>query len=105
MAARRKPFSPAKLSEMRERISATLLLKRLQDHVVGDAELSATQIKAAEILLKKCMPDLSAVEHSGEIEHKRLEEMTDAELLAIASRGRRAVSGAEVGEAESARVH
>jgi hypothetical protein len=28
--------------------------------------MSATQIKAAEILLRKVAPDLKAVEHSGE---------------------------------------
>ena len=28
--------------------------------------MSATQVQAANILLKKVMPDLAAVEHSGE---------------------------------------
>lgn len=50
----------------REKIRTTQLVKRLQDHVDGEVELSATQIKAAEILIKKTLPDLKAVEHTGE---------------------------------------
>lgn len=51
---------------MRARIQATLLLKKMQDHALGECEMSATQIRAAEVLLKKTMPDLSAVELSGD---------------------------------------
>jgi hypothetical protein len=42
----------------RERIRATLLVERLQAHAMGELELTATQIRAAEILLRKCVPDL-----------------------------------------------
>lgn len=42
-----------------------MLVKRLTDHVVGKQEMSQTQLKAAEILLKKSLPDLAAVELSG----------------------------------------
>jgi hypothetical protein len=45
-----------------------MLINRLQDHVNGTVELSATQVTAALGLLKKTAPDLSAVEHSGEVE-------------------------------------
>lgn len=55
-----------------------MLAKRLRDHALGRNEMSATQIKAAEILLRKAWPDLKAVEHSGEINHAH--QMTDAEL-------------------------
>jgi hypothetical protein len=53
-------------ARFRARIRAGMLRKRLQDHALGLAELSATQIRAAEILLKKCVPDLSAAEITGE---------------------------------------
>jgi hypothetical protein len=33
--------------------------------VFKDAEVSATQMKAIEILLRKRLPDLQAIEHSG----------------------------------------
>ena len=63
MAARnRKGLSEA----TRKRIQTTMLVKRLEDHVVGECELSSTQIRAAEILLKKTLPDLSSVEMTGE---------------------------------------
>ena len=29
--------------------------------------MSATQVQAAQILLRKVMPDLAAIEHSGEV--------------------------------------
>lgn len=43
----------------REKIKASMLLNRLQDHVEGKVEMTSTQIRAAEILLKKCLPDLT----------------------------------------------
>lgn len=49
-----------------ERLSARIksgkILKRLQDHVFGITELSQTQIRAAQILLNKVMPDIKAIE-------------------------------------------
>lgn len=66
MAARVKPLSKPKLDEMRRRIKATLLLKALEDHVLSGAEMKASQIRAAETLLRKVVPDLSAVQVTGE---------------------------------------
>jgi len=43
----------------REKIKSTQILNRLQNHVIGKNEMSATQVRAAEILLKKTLPDLS----------------------------------------------
>ncbi len=53
----------------REKIRTTQLLNRLQDHVFGKVELSPTQVRSAEILLKKSMPDLSASDNKTEITH------------------------------------
>lgn len=44
-----------------------MLVRRLKNHVLGKIDMSPTQLKAAEILLKKALPDLSAIEHSGEV--------------------------------------
>jgi hypothetical protein len=49
----------------RERIRTSMLINRLQDHVFNDTEMSQTQIRAVEILLKKVAPDLSAAELTG----------------------------------------
>lgn len=56
--------------EWRDRIKVGVLLNRLMNHAVGEIEMSNTQIKAAEILLRKKIPDLAAVAHSGEVTHK-----------------------------------
>jgi hypothetical protein len=52
-------------TEWRKRIQTGVILKRLEDHVVGKQELTATQISAANILLRKSIPDLSATELTG----------------------------------------
>lgn len=71
MAARKnkgtvdKPWSDT----TRERIQTSMLLNRLSDHVVGKVEMKTTQVRAADILLKKVLPDLSSVELSGDKEN------------------------------------
>lgn len=54
---------------VRDRIRASMLEKRLISHALGEIELSATQIRAIEILFRKVLPDLAQVEHSGEFTH------------------------------------
>ena len=54
---------------VRDKIQANHLINRLENHALGEIELSPTQIKAIEILLRKTLPDLSAVEHSGDEEN------------------------------------
>jgi len=43
---------------VREKIRASQLINRLQNHVLGKVELSATQVSAGLGLLRKCVPDL-----------------------------------------------
>lgn len=47
--------------DVRKKIQASQLLNRLTDHAFGEVELSQSQIKAIEILLRKSLPDLSSV--------------------------------------------
>jgi hypothetical protein len=62
MAARKR----IGLSEnTRERIRTTMLVKRLEDHVLGECELSQTQISAIRMLLDRTLPVLSSVEVTG----------------------------------------
>ena len=53
----------------RARIEVSKLVNQLQMHVIGDVELSASQVSAANILLKKVLPDQTEnkTEHSGEV--------------------------------------
>lgn len=55
--------------EVRAKIQASQLINRLTNHALGDLDLSATQIRAIEILLKKSIPDLSSVELTGDAEN------------------------------------
>jgi len=50
---------------VRQRIQTSQLINRLNNHVHGKCEMSQTQIRAAEILLKKALPDLQSTELTG----------------------------------------
>ena len=52
--------------ETRLKIQTSQLLNRLQNHVLNDDEMSSTQLRAAEVLLRKALPDLSQVEMTGD---------------------------------------
>lgn len=51
--------------EVRTKIQTSQLINRLTNHAFGELELSNTQLRAIEILLKKSLPDLSQVELTG----------------------------------------
>lgn len=74
----------------RVKIRNSNILNALIEHVEGKREMSATQVTAGLGLLRKCLPDLSAVEHSGEVgvTHKKAQDMSEDELLAIATGSR-----------------
>lgn len=60
MAARRNKLTLG--DEWRARIQTSMLINRLEDHILNKIRLEATQIKAIEILLRKVAPDLSHVD-------------------------------------------
>lgn len=70
MAANIRRWKPERV---RQKIRASMLARRLQKFALGEKEqgaevkLSMAEIKAIEILLRKTVPDLTAVEHSGEV--------------------------------------
>lgn len=74
------------IEETRKKVQTSQLINRLQDHVVGKVDMSPTQVRAAEILLRKSLPDLSAVEHSGEVT-TRPSELSDDALARIIGTG------------------
>ncbi len=45
---------------LRQKIKAEQIIECLAAHVKGKAEMTATQIRAAEILLRKCLPDMAS---------------------------------------------
>ncbi len=50
----------------RAKIRASQLVNRLNSHIFKNVEISASQLKAIEILLKKSLPDLASVELTGD---------------------------------------
>lgn len=63
MAARvNKPFHEEKTKDL---IRASQLLNRLTQCANGEIELSPAQIQAAKIVIGKAIPDLKAMELSG----------------------------------------
>jgi hypothetical protein len=98
---RRRPHSEV----VRDRIRASGIIARLVKHVFGEIELSATQVRSAEILLKKVVPDLKQIEHTGAIEYRNVRDLTDAELIAIAARGLARADDEAQGADESRSVH
>ena len=45
--------------DMRSKINVLALIEALERHVLGEKEMTATQVNAALALLKKTLPDLS----------------------------------------------
>jgi hypothetical protein len=57
--------SPARAEMWRAGVRIGLIRNRLMKHFLGELELTTTQLKAAEILISKTLPNLAAVEHTG----------------------------------------
>jgi hypothetical protein len=63
MAARKRKITLS--DDWKAKIKASQLVNRLYDHALGENEMNATQIKAAQIVLNKLVPDLNRSELSG----------------------------------------
>ena len=79
MAAR---ISKTLTEEWKRKIQASNLITHLGKCAVGEIEMTSQQIKAAEILLKKVMPDLKSVDMSANVNSSVVLTLskTDAEL-------------------------
>lgn len=54
------------MEQWRGKIQVGNLLTRLQKHAKGEVDMTPTQVKAVEILLRKAVPDLKAIEITGD---------------------------------------
>jgi hypothetical protein len=54
----------------RAKIQASQIVNRLISFVKGEVSLDPAQVTAAVHLMKKVLPDVSFVEHAGEISHR-----------------------------------
>lgn len=65
MARRKQAFHP---DEVKAKIQASQLINRLTKHALSDEPImDSSQVTAATRLLNKVVPDMKAVEHSGEV--------------------------------------
>jgi hypothetical protein len=102
MAARLTKWTP---EIVRQRIKTAHIVQRMQKHISGKLEMSATQVRACEILLRKTLPDQSSIAHTGQIEMVKPDELTDSQLAHIASSGSPGVIEPKGSQKESGSVH
>src|SRR5262245_45664154 len=72
MAKRKTLFHP---DCVREKICTSQLINRLEKCAFGEISLTITQLRAIEILLRKSIPDLAAVEIKSEQTHRYVVEV------------------------------
>lgn len=78
---KRASLSPAYADAVRARIRAGGIVKRLEDHILGKVEMSASQVSAALGLLRKVVPDLAVTAITGPNGGPvQVENVTDLEL-------------------------
>jgi hypothetical protein len=63
-----RPVGTPHSERARENIRVSVIIKRLHDHLEGKLEMSASQVRAAEILLRKTVPDLSVIDGNLSVE-------------------------------------
>lgn len=59
-------LNPHHSDMVRQKIQASVLIDRLTKHASGELEMTATQIRAAEILLDRSVAKLSQIQHTGD---------------------------------------
>jgi len=68
------------IEEAWQEIRTTQLINCLQDHALGEVEMTLSQVSAVSILLKKAVPDLTAVTQTLKNERPRAEIQFEAAL-------------------------
>ena len=103
--------SPTYAAKVRARIKAAGIVQLLQKHVVGEREMSRTQIQAAVALLRKVVPDLHTVDgtmehnHTGRVEVQDITNVDAARYVAFAmAQGAAAVQRAKQSGNEAAKL-
>ena len=84
MAARGRPAGFIMDDSHRAKIANSQILKRLIEHVEGKTNMTRTQVTAGIALLKKVMPDMQTIQHTGtgpagEVLFKTIYEGNDAD--------------------------
>jgi len=81
-----RPMNKLHQDDVRKKIQASQLINVLQNHALnGDDDISASRMKAIEILLRKSMPDLNAITIGGD-EDNPLQTVTRIELVPMSKK-------------------
>jgi hypothetical protein len=73
----RLPGGRFKPDSVREKIRAAQLINRLQAHIFDGLELSMSQVRAIEILLRKSVPDLTKTEVQADATHRYVVQLPE----------------------------
>lgn len=66
-----RPLGKRHQEDVRNKIQASTIIQKFQSAFNGEIELSQVQVNIGKALLDKALPDLKAIEHSGEVETTR----------------------------------
>jgi hypothetical protein len=61
-----REYSSDTIARLRRSIRGQAIIARLMGHIIGTVELSTSQVHAAQVLLRKIIPDLNSVEVSAQ---------------------------------------
>jgi hypothetical protein len=70
----------------RAKIQTSQLINRLTAHALGEVEMSTSQVRAAEVLIRKTLPDLSAVDMNHDATDDLLQRIEEARQRVAAAR-------------------
>lgn len=102
MGRRHKQWTP---DVVRQRIQTAQLINRLQGCALGEIDMTPAQLKSAEILLRKALPDLQSIEHTGEVAVSDVRELSREILLNIAAGGSVGAAPADGCSGDPAELH
>lgn len=71
MAGAGRPLGKRHQDEVRAKIKCSAIITRLMAGFNGEVDLTQVQVNIGKALLDKSLPDLKAIEHSGEIDTSR----------------------------------
>ena len=92
-------------TQTRDGIQTSMILRRVQAHALGTLEMTVTQLRAAEILLRKTLPDLQSITHDGTINMGDARTLTHEQLMHIAAGSSAGTTDAGGGIADDAAIH
>jgi hypothetical protein len=87
--------SPAASNSIKEKIRTNQIIQRLHRFVDGEVDMPGPAVTAALGLLRKVIPDLASIAHSGEVTLKPAHELSDDQLAGIAAISRKGTVEAE----------